>query len=172
LAGVAVGFGVYLGAAVAGLAAVFAVVPVAYTMLKVAGGVYLLYLAWQAFRPGGTSPFSPRDLKPASRRRLFTMGLVTNLLNPKIAVLYVSLLPQFVKTAHGSVALQSLVLGGVQIAIALAVNGSIVWSASRLSVFLAAKPRWMALLRRVMGTVLAGFAVQLFLDPSRAAAAG
>src|SRR5260370_25179456 len=44
LAGVAVGFGVYLGAAVAGLAAVFAVVPVAYTMLKVAGGVYLLYL--------------------------------------------------------------------------------------------------------------------------------
>ena len=61
----------------AGLAAVFAVVPVAYTMLKVAGGVYLLYLAGQALRPGGTSPFSPRDLKPASRRRLFTMGLVT-----------------------------------------------------------------------------------------------
>jgi threonine/homoserine/homoserine lactone efflux protein len=148
-----------------------AVVPVAYTMLKVAGGVYLLYLAWQAFRPGGTSPFSPRDLKPASRG-LFTMGLVTNLLNPKIAVLYVSLLPQFVEPAHGSVALQSLVLGGVQIAIALAVNGAIVWSASRLSVFLAAKPRWMALLRRVMGTVLAGFAVKLFLDPSRAAAAG
>jgi threonine/homoserine/homoserine lactone efflux protein len=172
LAGVAVGFGVYLVAAVAGLAAVFAVVPVVYTMLKVAGGVYLLYLAWQTFRPGGTSPFSPRDLKPASRRRLFTMGLVTNLLNPKIAVLYVSLLPQFVKPAHGSVALQSLVLGGVQIAIALAVNGAIVWSASRLSVFLAAKPRWMALLRRVMGTVLAGFAVKLFLDPSRAAAAG
>ncbi|HEX4392215.1 MAG TPA: hypothetical protein VH084_11865 [Mycobacterium sp.] len=46
------------------------------------------------------------------------------------------------------------------------------WSASRLSVFLGAKPRWMALLRRVMGTVLAGFAVQLFSDPSRAAAAG
>ena len=112
LAGVAVGFGVYLVAAVAGLAAVFAVVPVVYTMLKVAGGVYLLYLAWQAFRPGGTSTISPRDLKPASRRRLFTMGLVTNLLNPKIAVLYVSLLPQFVKPAHGSVALQSLVLGG------------------------------------------------------------
>jgi threonine/homoserine/homoserine lactone efflux protein len=168
LAGVAVGFGVYLGAAVAGLA----VVPVAYTMLKVAGGVHLFYLALEAFRPGGTSPFSPRDLKPASRRRLFTMGLVTNLLNPKIAVQYVSLPPQFVERAHGSVAHQSLVLGGVQIAIALAVNGAIVWSASRLSVFLAAKPRWMALLRRVMGTVLAGFAVELFMDPSRAAAAG
>lgn len=172
LAGVAVGFVVYLMAAVAGLATVFAVVPVAYTVLKVAGGVYLLYLAWQAFRPGGRSPFSPQPLKPVSRRRLFTMGLVTNLLNPKIAVLYVSLLPQFVKPAQGSVALQSLVLGGVQIAIALAVNAAIVLGASRLSVFLAAKPRWMSVLRRVMGTVLAGFAVRLFLDPSRAGAAG
>jgi threonine/homoserine/homoserine lactone efflux protein len=98
--------------------------------------------------------------------------VVTNLLNPKIAVLYVSLLPQFVEPAHGSVALQSFILGGVQIVIALTVNGAIVWSASRLSLFLTAKPRWMALLRRVMGTVLAGFAVKLFLDPSRAAATG
>ncbi|WP_101946996.1 LysE family translocator [Mycobacterium sp. 3519A] len=172
LAGVAVGFGVYLVAAVAGLATIFAVVPVAYTLLKVAGGVYLLYLAWQALRPGGSSPFSPQHLNPASRRRLFSMGLVTNLLNPKIAVLYVSLLPQFVQPGHGSVALQSLILGGVQISIALVVNGAIVWSASGLSVYLAARPRWMALLRRTMGTVLAGFAVKLFLGPSGPAATG
>lgn len=54
LLGVAVGFLVYLAAASAGLATVFVAVPAAYTALKVAGASYLLYLAWQAIRPGGT----------------------------------------------------------------------------------------------------------------------
>ena len=111
LLGVGVGFLVYLAAAIAGLAAVFAAVPMAYAVLKVAGAGYLLYLAWQALRPGGSSVFAPEPLPPDSPRRLFAMGLVTNLLNPKIAVLYVALLPQFIDPRRGSVATQSLTPG-------------------------------------------------------------
>ena len=97
LGGVALGFLVYLAAATAGIAAVFALVPPVYDALKIGGALYLLYLAWNAVKPGGHSAFAPRtDLPADPPRKLFTMGLVTNLLNPKIAVLYVSLLPQFV----------------------------------------------------------------------------
>ena len=118
-------------------------VPAAYLGLKVAGALYLLYLAWQAVRPGGTSAFAPKQLPADPPLRLFTMGVVTNLLNPKTAVLYVALLPQFVDPARGSVAGQSLVLGAVQIAVALSVNGLIVLSAGTLAGFLGDRPGWL-----------------------------
>ena len=165
LLGVAAGFGVYLAAATAGLASVFLLVPAAYLGLKLAGALYLLWLAWQAVRPGGTSAFAPKELSPDPPLRLFTMGLVTNLLNPKIAVLYVALLPQFVDPARGSVAGQSLALGAVQIVVALSVNGLIVASAGSLAGFLAARPGWLRAQRYAMGTVLGALAVKLLLTP-------
>ena len=172
LLGVAVGFLVYLAAAVAGIATVFAEVPVAYTALKVAGALYLLHLAWQALRPGGTAVFAPKELPPDGPRRLFLMGLVTNLLNPKIAVLYVSLLPQFIDPDRGSVALQSLVLGGIQISIALTVNCLIVLTASTLAVFFARRPGWLRTQRYFMGSVLGALAVRLATERTRGVVAG
>lgn len=68
LLGVALGFLVYLAAAAAGLATIFVAVPAAYTALKLAGAAYLLYLAWQTLRPGGTNAFAPKDL-PQGRVR-------------------------------------------------------------------------------------------------------
>lgn len=171
LLGVATGFFVYLAAAAAGLATVFVVVPGAYTALKVAGAAYLLYLAWQAVRPGGTNAFAPRELPVDRPARLYTMGLVTNLLNPKIAVLYVSLLPQFIDPDGAPVALQSLVLGATQIVIALSVNALIVVFAGGLARFLSARPSWMRVQRYVMGGVLGALAVKLASDRSRPAAA-
>ena len=170
LLGVAVGFLVYLAAAVAGIAAVFSEVPAAYTALKLVGAAYLLHLAWQALRPGGVAVFETRDLPADRPRRLFLMGLVTNLLNPKIAVLYVSLLPQFIDPARGSVAGQSLVLGGIQIIIALSVNCLIVLTAGTLAAFLARRPGWLRTQRYVMGSVLGGLALRLATERSRTAA--
>jgi len=158
---VAVGFLVYLVAAVAGIATVFSHVPVAYTALKVAGAAYLLHLAWQAVRPGATAVFALRGLPVDGPRRLFVMGLVTNLLNPKIAVLYVSLLPQFIDPHSGSVALQSLALGSIQITIALSVNCLIVLTAGSLALFLGRHPGWLRTQRYLMGTVLCALAVRL-----------
>ncbi|UYM06005.1 LysE family translocator [Solicola gregarius] len=161
LLGVACGFLVYLAAATAGLSAVFVAVPGAYTVLKLVGAAYLLYLAWQAIRPGGRSAFEPAALAPDSNRRLFVMGLVTNLLNPKIAILYVSLLPQFIDHERGAVAAQSLVLGSIQVGVAVTVNGVIVLVAGGLATFLVARPLWLRVQRYVMGGVLGALAVRL-----------
>ncbi|MQS08052.1 LysE family translocator [Streptomyces alkaliphilus] len=161
LLGVATGFLVYLIAAAAGIATLFAHVPAAYTAVKIAGALYLAYLAWTMLRPGGTSAFDPRPLPPDRPRKLFTMGLVTNLLNPKIAILYVSVLPQFIDPGRGSVAVQSLLLGLIQITIAVTVNGLIAVTAGSVSSFLRSRPTWLRLQRYVMGTVLAGMAVHV-----------
>jgi threonine/homoserine/homoserine lactone efflux protein len=169
LLGVAGGFTVYLVAVVAGITAVFAVVPAAYTVIKLAGAAYLLWLAWCAVRPGGGSVFAPRELAADRPARLFAMGLVTSLLNPKLAVLYVSLLPQFVDPARGNVAGQSLVLGLTQIAVALTGNGMFVLMAGSVAAFLGGRPAWVRVQRHLMGTVLGGLAVHLALDRSPAA---
>ena len=171
LTGVAAGFFVYLLAAAAGIAAVFTLVPALYTALKIGGAAYLLWLAWKAIRPGGESVFAPKPLPADPPRRLFTMGLVTNLLNPKIAILYVSLLPQFVDPARGSVATQSVVLGLTQIAVALTVNALIVLTAGSLASFLGSRPLWLRAQRWVMGSVLVALAVRMLTDRSKPVAA-
>ena len=171
LGGVAAGFVLYVAAATAGLTAVFTLVPALYTAIKIGGAAYLLWLAWQAVRPGGTAVFAPRELPADPPRRLFTMGLVTNLLNPKIAILYVSLLPQFADPARGNIALQIMLLGLVQITIAITVNGLIVLGAGGIAGFLARRPGWRRVQRYLMGTVLGALAVRMATDNARPATA-
>jgi threonine/homoserine/homoserine lactone efflux protein len=168
LGGIAVGLMVYLLCAVLGISALFMAVPHAYDALRIGGALYLLYLAWQALRPGGRSPFELRALPQDSPRRLFSMGLFTALLNPKIAVLYLSLLPQFIQPHdHGSVMAQSLLLGSLQIATSISVNGMIVLAAGSIAAFLAGRPRWQAVQRALMGTVLGGLAVRMLVEARR-----
>ncbi|GAA0984270.1 LysE family translocator [Acrocarpospora macrocephala] len=167
LTGVVVGFLAYLTATCLGLTAVFALVPAAYSAIKLAGAGYLLYLAWKTLRPGGVSVFEAGELKPDSTLRLFTMGLVTNLLNPKAAVLYLSLLPQFIDPAAGHVMMQSFMLGTVQITVSMAVNLLIVLTAGSLAAFLKDRPAWLRFQRYVTGTLLGAFAVKLATDRSR-----
>lgn len=167
LAGVAVGFCCYLLAAVAGLSTLFAAVPLAYDVVKVAGALYLAYLAWGMLRPGGRSPFHTQKLPPHSPRRLFTMGLVTNLLNPKIALMYAALLPQFLSPRAGSRPVQFLQLGAVQIIIAVTVNGLIVLAAAAVASYLNGHPRAMTAQRLVAGTVLGVFAIKIATSHAR-----
>lgn len=164
LAGVAAGFLIYMAVAAAGLATVFALVPQLFTAVKLAGAAYLLWLAWQAVRPGGHTVFAPTRMSTDRPRRLFAMGLLTNLLNPKIAILYVSLLPQFVDPERGAVAAQSLALGLTQISVALTVNGLIVLAAGSVAAFLAGRPLWQRIQRYFMGTILAGLAIGVAAD--------
>lgn len=171
LLGVALGFMIYMSMANLGLSAVFLVVPELYLAVKLAGAAYLGWLAWQALRPGGVSAFAPQELTPDSNRRLFTMGLLTNLLNPKAAIMYLSLIPQFVDPKAGHVLLQGFVLGTIQILISLTVNGVLVLAAGSIAVFLTKRPSWLRIQRYVMGTVLGGLAVKLATDRSHPATA-
>jgi threonine/homoserine/homoserine lactone efflux protein len=166
LLGVALGFFVYLTAVTTGLTAVFTLVPGLYLAVKLAGAGYLLWLAWNAVRPGGVAVFAPVELPPDPPRRLFAMGLLTCLLNPKIAVMYLSLLPQFVDPARGHLAQQSFLLGLTQIGVALCGNCAIALGAGSVARFLARRPAWVRAQRYLMGTVLGGLAVRIAFEHS------
>lgn len=167
LGGVAAGFLIYLGATNLGLAAVFVAVPQLYLTIKIAGAGYLSWMAFKALRPGGISVFTPAELPPDSPRRLFVMGLMTNLLNPKIAVMYLSLIPQFEHPQQGHLVLQGFALGGVQIVVALTVNCLIVLAAGTIAAFLGARPLWLRVQRYLMGTVLGALALRLATEHAR-----
>ena len=93
--------------------------PVLYDVLRWAGAAYLLWLAWDSIRPHGDGgSFARRDLPPVAPATLFRTGILTSILNPKVALFYLALFPQFVDPARGSVLAQSLVLAATQIAIA------------------------------------------------------
>lgn len=166
LGGVALGFVFYMLCAAFGITALIFAVPYAYDALRLAGAAYLAWLAWQALKPGGRSPFHVRQLPVDSPRRLFLMGLLTNLLNPKIAMLYLALLPQFIDPAQ-SVLAQSIVLGTVQIAVSVTVNSMIAIAAGSIATFLAARPLWLLAQRWLMGTVLGALAVRMVLEERR-----
>ncbi|GJD38946.1 LysE family translocator [Methylobacterium bullatum] len=167
LGGVALGFVVYMLCAAFGITALILAIPYAYDALRLTGALYLGYLAWQALKPGGRSPFEVSRLAPDSRKRLFAMGFLTNLLNPKIAMLYLALLPQFVTPTGGSVLGQTLMLGSVQIAISVAVNTLIALAAGSIAVFLSRNPRWLKAQRWIMGGVLGSLALRMALDRTR-----
>jgi threonine/homoserine/homoserine lactone efflux protein len=167
LGGVGLAFVVYLVLTAFGITAMLFAVPVAYGVLRAAGAAYLAWLAWKALRPGGSSPFELRTLAPDSPRRLFAMGFLTNLLNPKAAVLYLSLLPQFIEPSRGHVLTQTLLLGTVQISVSLTVNACIVASAGTVAQFLQGRPLWARAQRYLMGGVLGVLAARMALDSRR-----
>jgi len=167
LGGVALGFVFYMLCAAFGITALLFAVPYAYDALRLGGAAYLLWLAWQAVRPGGRSPFHVRDLPHDSPRKLFAMGFLTNLLNPKIAMLYLALLPQFIDPAAGNVLGQSLTLGLVQILISVSVNALIAFAAGGIASFLRERPLWLLIQRWLMGTVLAGLALKMATEARR-----
>ena len=100
---------------------------------------------------------------PDSPRRLYGMGLFTSLLNPKVAALYLSLLPQFVDHS-GNVLGQTLQLGIIQIATSASFNACYVVMAGSISAFLAGRPFWTTVQRWLMGTVLMSLAARMAFD--------
>lgn len=165
LAGVGLGLITYMLLAACGITGILLAVPFAYTSLKIGGALYLAWLAWTSIRPGGRSPFEFREAPPQPPARLFAMGVLTCLLNPKVAVLYVALLPQFVDPHRGHPMLQSLLLGATQVSIAITGNGIFALAAGGIANLLRTRPTWMLIQRYVMGCVLASFAVRMAIDP-------
>jgi Putative threonine efflux protein len=169
LAGTGLGFVTYMLMANLGLTVVFVAVPWLFIGLKAAGVAYLAHLAWRALRPSGRGVFEIRNLPHDSTSRLFRMGLVTNLLNPKVAIMYLTVIPQFVDPQRGHPILQGLTLGLLQIAVSLTVNALIVIAAGSIAAFLAQRPGWATWQRRTTGVLLGTVALLLALEvPDRA----
>ncbi|KUY87223.1 lysine transporter LysE [Burkholderia territorii] len=169
LAGVMVGYLFYMFGAAFGITTLFMSVPYAGTALGVVGAAYLLYLAWQAVRPGGRSPFELKTLPNEQPLRLLAMGATTSVLNPKLAMLFVSLLPQFIDYRHGSVFGQSLFLGSLLIAAFASANGLVAICSSGIAQFLHGRPALLLAQRWAMGAVLGGLGVQMLVEASRTA---
>lgn len=169
LAGTFVGFLVYMTMANVGLAVVFILVPWLYIALKAAGAVYLGFLAWRALRPGGRGLFETQDLPRDPNAKLFRMGLITNLLNPKAAVMYLALIPQFIQPTLGHTVVQGFALGTVQITVSMTVNSLIIMASGSVAGFIRNRPRWASWQRRITGTLLGTVAVLVAREiPQRA----
>lgn len=166
-AGIATGTYCHALAAAFGLSQLFLAAPVAYDIVRYAGAAYLAYLAWKAFRSDGT-PLAPATGLPRySRARIFRQGLLTNLLNPKMALFVLALFPQFVHPETGSVAGQILVLATVLNLIGLIVNGLVILAASRIGAALSKRSRFRRAPHILLGTVFAGLAARLAFGGQR-----
>ncbi len=165
--GVQAGNVVHIAAATVGLTAVMAAMPLLFDAIRFAGAAYLLWLAWQAIRPSGRGLFEAQELPYDSAAKLFRMGLVTNLLNPKQLVFFTSIFSQFLYPERGSVLQQGLQLAATHISLSIVVNGLIVAGAAGIALFFQRSAGWLRVQRVVMATVLAGLALRLMLTEQR-----
>lgn len=169
-AGVAAAFGAATGmvfhtvAASLGLAALFAHLPAAYDVLRIVGGVYLLWLAVGHFRSASSGQLLAEPGEARSARRMFVRAWLNNLANPKVILFYVAFLPQFVSPRAGSVTVQLLVLGFVFLTLGLIIDLALGIFSGRIGEWLrrrASLGRW---IERVAGTVVGALGVRLLVS--------
>jgi threonine/homoserine/homoserine lactone efflux protein len=167
LAGIQVGTYCHALAAAFGLSQLFLAVPIAYDVVRYAGAAYLLYLAWKTFRSAGTTLSPTKGLPRLSIATVARQGLVTNLLNPKMALFVLALFPQFVHPAEGPIGLQIMVLATVLNVVGLAVNGIVIVAVSRLGRIFSGRGCLRRLPQVLLGSVFAGLAIRLAFDARR-----
>lgn len=168
LAGVVCGFLFHIVMVSFGLTAVLFAVPYAYVVLKTLGTVYLLYLAYQAIKPNSKNIFEvDQNISIDRPRKLFTVGFLTNVLNPKVAVFYLSFFPQFIKPQYGSIFTQSLELGVIQVFVSFSINFTIVLTAAQAARFFAKNPTWIKAQKWFMASVLGFLAIKMALSKAK-----
>jgi threonine/homoserine/homoserine lactone efflux protein len=168
LAGVICGFLFHIVMVSFGLTAVLFAVPFAYMTLKTLGVIYLLYLAYQSIKPNGKNIFDiNKDLPKDKPGKLFRIGFLTNVLNPKVAVFYLSFFPQFIKSEYGSVMTQCLQLGTVQVLVSFSINIIVAVTASKMALFFARKPFWVKTQKWFMASVLTGLSIKMALSKAK-----
>jgi threonine/homoserine/homoserine lactone efflux protein len=165
-AGIALGLMTYGVIAAFGLAAAIEHSPLLYALLRWGGVAFLLWLAWEAWSgKEQTAPEAAGDGKarpwPAFRR-----GLITNLLNPKAAVFYVAVLPEFVRDEAGSVIAQTLLLSTIYVAIATLIHITIIALAGSLQSSLTVAGN-RQIVRRVFALALLAIAIWFAFTTAR-----
>jgi threonine/homoserine/homoserine lactone efflux protein len=166
--GVAFGLGCALGClnhtllAALGVSALIAASPIAFTTLRIAGGLYLIWIGLQTLRNarafGATQVANTPTDTPG---RLFVKGLVANAINPKVILFFLAFLPQFVDSQRGHVAWQIAQLGALFTVEAVVIFGAIGWYAGSLGERLARRPAIGAWLDRLAGGIFVALGLRL-----------
>lgn len=154
---------VYMLAAAAGLSALFVMIPIAYDAVRWAGAAYLCWLAYKVVTSRACSP-ATSNLAHEGPAVLYRRGLLTCLLNPKIAITYGALLPQFVDPSAGNVLWQTVALGMIQIVAAASAHGLVILAAATVASALSAGRSFAKAQRYLLGVVLAALALRLAVE--------
>lgn len=168
--GIAFGLGCAAGClshtalALAGVSALVAASPTAFTALRWAGGLYLVWLGVQALRHAGQSSLGSATVSSETPGRLFAKGLVANAINPKVVLFFLSFLPQFVQPAQGSVGLQIGLLGLLFTLQAAVLFGLLGFFAGSVGSWLQRRPGAGLWLDRVAGVLFVGLGLRLILS--------
>lgn len=157
--GLCTGLVVHSVAVALGVAALLRESETAFTVLKTLGAVYLLYLAWGAFRAG--APETPARGDSLGWGRLYVRGVIMNTTNPKVAIFFLAFLPQFADPTRGSMPLQLLLLGALFALSTVVVFGTIAWTAGSLGHRLRSSQRTQRLMNRLAALVFVGLALRL-----------
>jgi threonine/homoserine/homoserine lactone efflux protein len=156
---------VHVVLAAAGLTALFAAVPVAFTVVRIAGAAYLIYLGVQMIRNRKKADDELPDARTGmSGRKAYLNGLVTNLLNPKMMTFTIAFLPQFVDPSLGQVWVQFAILGAILIVLEFVVDGTVGILAGRIGDWFRRRPRAKRRVDVATGGVFIGLGVKLAAD--------
>lgn len=158
--GLCTGLLVHTTAVAVGVAALFQTSQVAFNILKYAGALYLVYLAWQAFRSKAEAIDQTAD-KTSKSREFYLRGVIMNITNPKVSIFFLTFLPQFVNQQAGNVTLQLLVLGGLFILTTIFAFGLIAIFAAGLGAKLTRSTAAQSIMNKVAGVVFLGLALRL-----------
>ena len=159
--GLCTGLIVHTAAVALGVAAIFQTSEIAFTGLKILGAVYLVYIAFLAFKASATNiDQSVAEIAPG---QLYIRGIIMNITNPKVAIFFLAFLPQFSDPARGSVTIQILAFGGLFIVCAFMVMGSIAWFSGFLGDWLKTSDKAQIIMNRIAGTIFIGLALRLML---------
>lgn len=161
-AGASTGLIVHTVLVAVGLSALLAASTTAFTILKVVGAAYLVYLAFQAIRHGSALSVGGKGSSDPIGK-VYLKGLMVNLLNPKIIVFFVTFLPQFVTPTDPHAAGKLLFLGLMFVVVATPISIAMIWSAGSLASFLKRSPRTTRAVDWLFASVMGAFAVRLIL---------
>ena len=160
--GLCTGLLVHTSAVALGVAVIFQQSLLAFTILKLCGAAYLLYLAWGAFRAGASGLGSLKAVA-LDKTALYRRGIVMNITNPKVSIFFLAFLPQFTNPTQGHLTLQLLELGAIFIVCTLLVFGLVSLLAGKLGNWFNQSPKAEVIMNRVAGSVFAALAVKLSL---------
>lgn len=150
--GVDAGSMVHVGAAALGLSTMLTASALAFSIVKYAGAAYLIYLGVRTIM-SNADVLPLASLTQSSNTRIFMQGMLTNILNPKVALFFVAFLPQFVDTSKGHVAEQMLILGMLFSFMGLAFDGVVALIASSAGTWLRRKTRMQQVQKWLTGSI-------------------